>query len=34
LNLIKIGVNATSADFRMISITKEGLEESSENQQL
>jgi hypothetical protein len=34
LNLIKIGVKASGADFRMISITKEGLEESSENQQL
>jgi hypothetical protein len=34
LNLIKIGVKASGADFRMISITKEGLEESSKNQQL
>ena len=34
LNLIKIGVKASGADFRMISITKEGLEESTKNQQL
>jgi hypothetical protein len=33
LNLIKIGVKASDAYFRMISITKEGLEESSKNQQ-
>jgi hypothetical protein len=31
LNLIKIGVKASGANFRMISITKEGLEESSKS---
>jgi hypothetical protein len=34
MNLIKIGVKASGADFRMISITKEGLEESLKDQQL
>jgi hypothetical protein len=32
LNLIKIGVKVSGSDFRMINITKEGLEESSKNQ--
>jgi hypothetical protein len=32
LNLIKIGIKVSGSDFRMINITKEGLEESSKNQ--
>jgi len=32
LNLIKIGIKVSGSDFRMINITKQGLEESSKNQ--
>jgi hypothetical protein len=32
LNLIKIGIKVSGSDFRMINITKEGLEESSKNE--